>query len=738
MSTPAFAARRGTVSFSDTIQDLSSGAVVAVVTVCYCLSYAALIFAGDLAPALPLGIGAVFAGAGVCAIVVAAMSSLKTAIAGPDAPTMAITSAVAGSIAATYPDAGAPNAVATVMVTIGLATGATGIALCVLGVLKLGRWIRYVPYPVIGGFLAASGWLLSAGAIKVVTGIKVDLDHLAAFAEADKLTHIAAAAVYAAILMFVLNRWRHFLALPTLLVAGGTVAFAIMAALGLDVPQAKLQGWLLDVPSETAMSVPWIDGSLGFVDWNRIFSQSGNLAAIVAVTTIIVLVNATGIEVEGRQDADLNRELRSSGTANIVSGLIGGVISNLSLNRTILNARAGATSRMSGVISGILTLVILFAGTRFAGFIPVPILGGLLLFMGVSLLFNWVIKSRRRLGPGDYLLILAIFLVAVRFGYAAGVLVGVVAASVMFAVTYSRVRVVKHELAGNEFSSTVDRPAEQASELRRHGNRIHILWLQGYVFFGSAYNLLEEIKRRVESRETALGWIVLDFHMVSGLDSSAIYSFVRLRQFAEDHRLTLVLTGLPASVENAMRRQKVLVERDTVVRQFPDLDLALEWCEEALLGSTEPDAESHDPFDNWLASEMGDPAIAQRFMSILEPLDLDPGSSLFKQGDPADALYLIRNGRVSVVMADLDGRQIRLRSMIGRTVVGEMGYYRSQPRTASVVADIPTTAYRLSVDRLRRMESEQPEIAAAFHTMIVRVLADRLSFANTEIAALQR
>ena len=89
-------------------------------------------------------------------------------------------------------------------------------------------------------------------------------------------------------------------------------------------------------------------------------------------------------------------------------------------------------------------------------------------------------------------------------------------------------------------------------------------------------------------------------------------------------------------------------------------------------------------------------------------------------------------------MADLDGRQIRLRSMIGRTVVGEMGYYRSQPRTASVVADIPTTAYRLSVDRLRRMESEQPEIAAAFHTMIVRVLADRLSFANTEIAALQR
>lgn len=738
MSIPSLTVRRGTLSLADTIQDLSSGAVVAVVTVCYCLSYAALIFAGDLAPALPLGIGAVFAGAGVGAIVVAVMSSLRTAIAGPDAPTMAITSAIAGSIAAAAPDAAMPATVATVMVTIGLATGATGLALCVLGILKLGRWIRYVPYPVIGGFLAASGWLLSAGAIKVVTGVPVDLAHLAELAEPAKLGHIAAAAAYAAILILILNRWRHFLALPTLLVAGGLVAFALMAVLGLDIPEAKAGGWLLDVPAETSLSLPWTDGSLALVDWDRIVQQSGNLAAIVAVTTIIVLVNATGIEVEGRQDADLNRELRSSGAANVAGGLIGGVISNLSLNRTILNARAGATSRTSGVVSGVLTLVILFAGTRLAGFIPVPILGGLLLFMGVSLLFNWVVKSRRRLGIGDYLLILAIFLVAVRFGYAAGVLVGVVAASVMFAVTYSRVRVVKHELSGSEFSSTVDRPLEQASELRRHGDRIHILWLQGYVFFGSAYNLLEEIKRRVESRETAVGWIILDFHMVSGLDSSAIYSFVRLKQFAEDHDLKLVLTGLPAAVETAMRRQKVLVERDTVVRQFPDLDFALEWCEEALLDAMPPEAEADDPFDTWLATEMGDADLAQRFIATLEPMNLEPDAALFEQGDPADALYLIRNGRVSVILTDHDGRHIRLRSMIGRTVVGEMGYYRGQPRTASVVADVPTTAYRLSLERLRKMERDQPEIAAAFHTLIVRVLADRLSFANTEIAALQR
>ena len=76
--------------------------------------------------------------------------------------------------------------------------------------------------------------------------------------------------------------------------------------------------------------------------------------------------------------------------------------------------------------------------------------------------------------------------------------------------------------------------------------------------------------------------------------------------------------------------------------------------------------------------------------------------------------------------------------MIGYTVVGEMGLYRASTRAASVIAEEPTRAFRLSRASLDRMEVEEPSVASAFHTFVVRTLADRLNFANYEISALQR
>jgi SulP family sulfate permease len=74
--------------------------------------------------------------------------------------------------------------------------------------------------------------------------------------------------------------------------------------------------------------------------------------------------------------------------------------------------------------------------------------------------------------------------------------------------------------------------------------------------------------------------------------------------------------------------------------------------------------------------------------------------------------------------------------MIGHTVVGEMGFYRGVPRTASVVAEGPTVIYRLTREAFDRMQAENPTAAAAFHKLIIRLLSDRLEFANREISAL--
>jgi SulP family sulfate permease len=74
--------------------------------------------------------------------------------------------------------------------------------------------------------------------------------------------------------------------------------------------------------------------------------------------------------------------------------------------------------------------------------------------------------------------------------------------------------------------------------------------------------------------------------------------------------------------------------------------------------------------------------------------------------------------------------------MVGHTVVGEMGFYRQVPRAATVIAEQPTVVYRLTRVSFNKMQAEDPAAAAAFHKLIIRLLADRLEFANRENLAL--
>lgn len=120
----------------------------------------------------------------------------------------------------------------------------------------------------------------------------------------------------------------------------------------------------------------------------------------------------------------------------------------------------------------------------------------------------------------------------------------------------------------------------------------------------------------------------------------------------------------------------------------------------------------------------------------MERQELNNGEFLFHQGEPSDSIVLQASGCVAVTIIDEHGRQIRLRRMTGHTVVGEMGFYRGVARTASVIAEAPTVTYRLTREALDKMQAEDPAAAAALHKLIIRLLSDRLEFANREISAL--
>lgn len=720
-----------------TARDLLTAAILAAVTLCFSLSLAALIFSGPLAAGLPGGIAAAILGSGIVGIGVALLSSFRGAIAAPDTPTVAALALVATSIAAQA--AGASTA--TVLAMIAVSALGTGAVLYLLGALRAGRWMRYVPYPVVGGFLAASGVLLVFGAVRVTTGLSAVPANLPQFLAAPMALRLLAAFAIGIGLFIIIDKSGRPAILPLLLVAAALVLHGVLWAAGLSLDEARAGGWVLSPPAAGLGEAGWAwsAGAVAGVDWAVILDHAGDLATTAGVSAVTILLNAAGIEVAERTNADLDRELKANGLANLLVGAAGGLVGNLTLNRCLLAMQIGGQRRAHAVLAGALTLLPLAFGLDFIGYVPAPVLGGMLILLGLGMLREWLIRARKRLSRFDYLLILALVALILRFGYLEGAILGVIASCLFFAATYSRVGAVKRHLTRAEYSSYVDRPAAEARYLREKGERIHIVWLQGYIFFGTSNGPFEHLRARIAAATAEpVEFVVLDFREVPGIDSSATYSFVKLRQLAEERGIGLVFCGAKPEVEAALRAEDFFRDGDPIARLDPSLDRALEYGEDRLVEKAGNALDLGIDLEAWLAREMGEAEHVRRLTESLEPLALEAGAHVFRQGDSPDALFLLVDGRVSVLLEREGAPPVRLRSMIGPAIVGEMGLYRSATRTASVVADTPVRLHRLSMDRFAEMQRDAPAAASAFHAFIVRVLSDRLGFANREIDALQR
>jgi sulfate permease, SulP family len=225
-------------------------------------------------------------------------------------------------------------------------------------------------------------------------------------------------------------------------------------------------------------------------------------------------------------------------------------------------------------------------------------------------------------------------------------------------------------------------------------------------------------------------YLILDFRDVPASDSSAMLAFSKIRTFCERNGCRLILTRMNAAIE-AQFRQAGLDPGAGSIMFFSDLDTALEHCEEQILAVV-PEEKLAGDVAIWerIRKVLPPGATLESFMAYLEPRSFQPGEYLVRQGGPPDEIMFIESGRVTVSLALPDGRAIRLRSLTVGTMIGEIGMYLNQPRSASAVADRETKAYVLSARKLREMETRDPQLASALHNAILALLAERLSVTN--------
>ena len=721
--------------------NLVAGLVLGLLNIATALSIAALIFSDPLSSELSVGVGIFLVSTLFSALALPCFSDYKANIGGPRSEQAPIFAAMGASIVTAMSGADAKTIAVTVIITILVSTLATGILMYGVGRAKLGGLVRYIPYPVMGGFFAGLGYLLAVGGLNVGLGGHSE-ETLLNYATSKQTFTLLLPVLTFGILIYVLDqKLKHWSVVPlTMLIAGG-IFYAVLFLTDTTMTSAASQHWLPPTPSaDTTFFPPLVPSDFALVDWTAIIQQAGAIAALVFLSIIMLLLDVSGIEVVLNKDMDPNRELVAAGKTNVIGTFVGSPLTFQSVSDVLVAHKLGGTNYIMVATYAVIVFTALALGPSLITWIPNFVLGSVLLFSGGGLLITWVWNLRTKVPFGDYLVVLVILGVIIKFGILEGIAVGVVMAIFLFVHQYSRLSIVKSQLKSSEFNSPVDRHPQEQAFLDSQKSVCEIFILQGFLFFGSASRFVDEVKTLLKSSDTEnLQYILIDFRAVDALDTSAANSFSKLAQLCTNANLTLILTGCSYKISRQLQNLEDIKIAGSRVVFFDDVNSGVEWMDDQRLIAfgNEYQGETTD-LAKLTQSILGDKPTSKLILDYGEIVELEESKTLFEQGDPGDALYFLLKGALNISIDLGDGDSLSVRTMRAGAVVGEMALFTGDARSATALAKEECTLCKLSVQTYQNLQKNHPKEAGVFHTYIIQLMADRLSRANREIVALSR
>ena len=703
---------------------LGIGLVSGVILTTLTISLAALVFRGELVEELPTGVGMALYGTLAIGIVSVFGSGLDGVIAGVQDNTAAVIGAAAAAIAAEVSGAAAlPSVVAFIAVS----SVVTAVALGGIGFFRLGALIRYVPYPVVGGFLVATGFLILDGARAILFESQ---DGSAVLSVTAAVRWLPGVVLGLAVVVLARNR-RGRSAVPWL-IAGTIALFHLGLAIGgVDRATAVERGWLLGGFDGQALWRPDVLRMVGDADWGAVFGQTGVIVTVIALAVISLMIKVHAMDQATGEDIDVDRELTVAGLATALAAPGGGMPGYMHFAQTLLMRKLAGPRRGAALIAVLLTGVVLAMGSSVLSLVPTSLVGGLLVYLGANFLVEWLWDTRNRLGAADYALVAGAGVSVVLFGFLPAIGMGTVVAIVLFVVRYSRVDAIRHSYTLEVFRSSIERPPEQDRALEETGHQVVVLEVHGFLFFGTAHRVFDDPRLNPPSGD--LRYVVFDMSRVTGVDSSTSLALAKLARRGRTREFDVLVAGLPAS---GAELNSELASTELPVQEFPSLDAAVEWCEDRLLES-HPAIGSGRELEDLLVEMLGSESAAHTVGSRFDRIELEPGQTVIALGATTPGLLFIESGNLTARLETAAGEMVRLRTMRPGTLMGEISLYLGGTTTAEVVADGAASVLHLSADTLAHIEKEDPATAAAIHRLAARTLAGRVLHAERALRTLR-
>ena len=695
-------------------------------------AYGALIFSGPLRSFLAAGIASALMTCFVSGLAISLTSRFRTAIAGPSANTAAVVAVLMASLAPTMEGLPPSQRLALAYAALFAATVSTAVALLLVGFVRAGKLGRFVPYPVLAGFMGATGWLMVIGAIRMVTNIPLELRSLPQFAQPREGLLLATLLGWTIILWIATRRLRHPLVLPAALILASFATDLALPLFGISSAEAHARGVLFSVGNAGWPGIPLLEGAYLEADWKALPPVAGAIGAVMLIAVLQTLFLASGLEIRTRTEVDLDDELRKMGWANLASAALGGFVGQVSLGATIANQSAGGTSRITGFVVSVIALLSLLGASAALNFVPTFVLGGSLLVHGLLLLREWTVATYKTLPRTEWMLVIAIIVITAWLGFVPAEFGGLLAACLLFALSVSRVGIIRAISGLDARTSSVVRPEEEMLILAKHGSSVQVVELRGFVFFGSAYHLREIVKSLVVGRPPLM--LIFDFSRVVGIDSSAASAMVGISHSLSEKGIVQLVVGLSPAARRVFRMSGGF-DRNTIL--LADIDEALERGEKALLTAHSRDLTASHSFSDWLSFTLGSAQHAATLRPHLIGASYQAGDFICRHGDPTDDLYFIEKGRVSAILERDVSAPTRVRVFGPRTLVGEIAFVLGVPRTASLRVEEDAIVWSLERPAFEKLMRSNSTLVLSLLQDVLRLQSERLAFATRQIAALR-
>ncbi|PRY26121.1 SulP family sulfate permease [Aliiruegeria haliotis] len=617
--------------------------------------------------------------------------------------------------------------VSTAFAILGGSAIATGAAMALMARFDAGRLVRLLPYPVIAGFLAAAGALMILAAVKMIVPNPVEaITAPGAALTGDRAITLGLALAFAGALRTGAALRPDFGSVVALVLGIGAF-FLVLDLSGIGVSGAREAGLLSPPPSAAGAGTGpglafWAEVDLGVLR-----EALPLMAAAVFIGLLGHLLNVSGIELGLKREVRASRALAGTGAVNLLTGVLGCAPSFVSSTSTLIARHLGGRSRVSGIVACAVLVGGIAIRHDVIALAPRFVPAGLLLFVGYEILDRWFLGEARQQSRQDLAIIGGLVLATLILGVLPAILVGILLSCLFFAVNYARLETVRGLADLSVRRSAVDRGPAETAALDRASGRVATVTLQGYLFFGSVDKLVAPVRTLLEG-QPPVRQVVLDCASVSGIDSAAVATFQKLEYLASAHGAEITIAGLSSRLANAVSRQGVGAA-GTALRLAASADAALQAAEAQLIREAGITEDSDDA-RSALVAACGDAQMAAFLLDRMERLEIAEGATLVEMGSGSSDVFVVDKGRIAVIGRRSDGTPFRIRSFRPGAVLGEIAFYLQTPRTADLIAEAPSVAYRLGPDVLADLARSNPAALTVWHRIAAQTLADKLSRTN--------